>query len=143
MFKKDPYYHGCPSLGRGLPIEIGFGKNHIQIYNDWFLDTILQEDPLIENESPEDDIIDDLDGCFASDMLLYGKKIKAFDFDELTTSALTSQEYDIFYRHYVNGETFRALGLVYNCSYKTVFTIYKATLQKLKVAILKMNDLPT
>jgi DNA-directed RNA polymerase sigma subunit (sigma70/sigma32) len=132
-FKKDSQYRGCPKIP-GMPVEISFIKNNIHIENEWFLDT------LIETESPEDEIIDRLDGSDDSSLFVSGKQIMNFDFDELTTSTLTDIEYKIFYAHYIDGETFRALGIEHGCSYKKIFTIYKASMNKLKNAILSMNE---
>lgn len=132
-FKKDSQYRGCPKIP-GMPIEVSFIKNNIHIENDWFLDT------LIETESPEDKIIEGMDGIDDASLFVADKQIKAFDFDELTTSILTDYEYKIFYAHYIDGETFRALGIEHGCSYKKIFTIYKASMNKLKMAIIEMNE---
>jgi predicted nucleic acid-binding Zn ribbon protein len=131
-FRKDSQYRNCPKI-EGMPKEISFSKNNIQIENDWFLDT------LIDVESPEDKMNEAIDGEEDCGLFVSGMRIKDFDFDELTTSVLTYPEYRIFYAHYVEGATFRALGESHGCSYKTIFTIYKASMNKLKTAILAMN----
>jgi len=135
MFKPDKYYRGCPKLGRGLPVEIEFGRQHIQIENEWFLDE------LVEPESPEDKIIDIIDGHYDVRLMISDIDILPFDFDDLTTSVLTKEEYEIFYKHYVEDKSFRALGKEMNCYYTKVFTIYKRGLDKIRKAILEMNNI--
>lgn len=135
MFKPDKYYRGCPKLGRGLPVEIEFGRQHIQIENDWFLDE------LIDAESPEDHYISIIDGQPEQFLSIGDIDILPFDFDKLTTDVLSKEEYEIFYAHYVEDKSFRVLGRERNCYYTKVFTIYKRALDKLRKAILDMNEI--
>jgi DNA-directed RNA polymerase specialized sigma24 family protein len=131
MFVRDHYYSGCPNLGRGLPVEIELSKKHVQIENDWFLDDLL------ENISPEDAMIDMIDGNDSNPMFVDGKLVKDFDFYELTSKTLTPYEYHIFYAHYVEDKSYRVLGRELNIAYTKVFAIYQQSLQKLREAILR------
>lgn len=140
-FKADSYYKDCIVVrdenGKIIPKDITTHPGQLQIWNDWFLESIGG------SYNPEDDIIDALDGERSSEHThrIGDLELSEFDIWEEAVKSLTINERRIFDCIFMQGTSYRKAEQILGIDHCKLFGRCKQIIAKLGRGIVRRHTI--